>query len=255
MASHEKNSPITPPLPNPKRELGRTVAESLVELVPGGNMLTEIWRITHPPKSESDTQSWHEAITTRSNEHDRRLDHHNEMLMPTETVTGLPAQLVVKLLAECPDGLGEKHYQPTELCAFFPEENLAAIEDAVFDLKTLGLLRSRDWIGGWSVALEEYAYEKLDGQIMGWETNADAIEIARLMLSENDGHAPNLHTKTGWSLRRFNPAFRLLLPIFPDGRIRELPSQYVALGVLLDGEDRAKLRRLIAKAARAVEAP
>ncbi|NTF51012.1 hypothetical protein [Rhizobium rhizogenes] len=135
-----------------------------------------------------------------------------------------------------------------QLCAFFPEDSPSSVEGADFDLKTLGPLRSRDWIGGWSVALEEDAYAELDGQMMGWDTNADAIAIARFMLSENTGHAPDLHTKTGWPLRRFNPAFRCLLPIFPDGRTREVQSEYVVLGVVFDGEDRAKLRRLVAKA-------
>ncbi len=40
------------------------------------------------------------------------------------------------------------------------------------------------------MALEEDAYAELDGQIKGWDTNADAIANARFMLSENTGHAP-----------------------------------------------------------------
>jgi len=84
---------------------------------------------------------------------------------------------------------------------------------------------------------------------MGWDTDADSIEIARLMLAEDTGHAPELHERTGWTKRRFNPAFRLLLPMFPDGRVRKvLQPDYPSLGVVMADEDRAKLRRLVAKA-------
>jgi hypothetical protein len=109
-------------------------------------------RSIHPPKPESDTNSWQEAISERSNEHDKRLDHHQDMLAPTETLSGLPAQLSAKLLHECPYGLGYKTYQLSDLSAFFPEATSTSLEDTVFDLKTLGLLQSRDWIGGWSVS-------------------------------------------------------------------------------------------------------
>ena len=74
---------------------------------------------------------------------------------------------------------------------------------------------------------------------MGWDTASDAVEIARLMLAEDTGDAPTLHEKTGWCRRRFNPAFRLLLPLFPDGRIRKvIQPDYVTLGVSFAQEDK-----------------
>jgi hypothetical protein len=67
----------------------------------------------------------------------------------------------------------------------------------------------------------------------------------------NMGHAPNLHFKSGWEKRRFNPAFRYLLPLFADGRVRRvIQPDYPSLGVVIAAEDRAALRRFVASRTR-----
>jgi hypothetical protein len=249
MADQDGRTPLKPPTQNQARDLSRTIAEGLVELVPGGGIVTGILRETFPSKSDQGREDWEAALTERSNEHGERLDRHEGMLAPTETIEGFPARLLTRLARECPDGLSMQDYDLDALSALFPDEDRQSIKDAVFDLKALGLLKSWDFIGGWRIALAEDTYEQVDPQVMGWDTKADAVVIARLMLAEDTGHAPELHEKTGWSKRRFNPAFRLLLPLFPEGRIRRvMQPDYPSLGVVLADDDRAKLRRLVAKA-------
>lgn len=249
MTDQDDQSPLLPPPQHQARDLTRTIAESLAEIVPGGGIVTGLLREVVPSKTDQDREDWEAAITERSNQHGERLDRHEDMLAPSETISGLPARLVVRLAQECPDGLSMQDYDLDALSALFPDEDRQSIKDAVSDLKALGLLKSWDFIGGWRIALAEDAYEQVDPQVMGWDTKADAVEVARMMLAEDTGHAPELHEKTGWSKRRFNPAFRLLLPLFPEGRVRRvIQPDYPSLGVLLMDEDRAKLRRLIAKA-------
>jgi len=250
MADQDDRTPIAPPAQHQVRDMGRSVAEGIVELVPGGGIVTGLLRSKLPSQSERNRDDWERAVSERSNEHDDRLDRHEDMIAPTETIDGLPARMLARLARECPDGLSTQDYDLDALCALFPDDDRQSIRDAVFDLKAIGLLKSWDFIGGWQIALSEDAYAQIDPQVMGWDTEADAVEIARLMLAENTGHAPKLHEKTGWSKRRFNPAFRLLLPMFPDGRVRRvLQPDYPSLGVVIADEDRAKLRRLVAKAA------
>jgi hypothetical protein len=249
MEDHDDRTPITPPIQHQGRDLTRTIAESLAEIVPGGSIVTGILRETFPSKSDQVREDWETAITERSNQHGERLDRHDDMLAPSETIEGLPARLLARLAQECPDGMSMHDYDLDALRALFPDDDRQAIKDAVADLKALGLLKSWDYIGGWRIAVAEDAYEQVDPQVMGWDTKADAVAIARLMLAGNTGHAPELHEKTGWSKRRFNPAFRLLLPLFPEGRIRRvMQPDYPSLGVVLADDDRAKLRRLVARA-------
>lgn len=244
-----ERSPIVPPAGKPLREAVRSAAEATVELIPGAAIVTGLLRTTHPPASAKETELWQEAISDRTNEHTARLDTHEALLEPTETITGLPAVLIARLVQECPDGMARRYYDLDALCALLPDADRTALNDAAFDLKALNLLKSRHYFGGWQVALAEGAYAQIDPQVMEWDTQADAIEIARLMIAEDSGHAPELHEKLGWSKRRFNPAFRLLLPLFPEGRVsKEMQPHYPSLGVSLAYEDKAKLRRLVAKA-------
>jgi hypothetical protein len=251
MTNQEDRPPIAPPEQNVTGDVLRTVVEGVVEVVPGGGIITGLLRTSMPSQTERNRAEWERSISERSNEHNDRLDQHQDMLAPTETITGLAAELISRLAQECPDGMSTQDYDLTDLCSLFPEADRQSLKDAVFDLKALGLLKSWDFIGGWRIAIAEEAYAKVDPQVMGWDTEADSIQIARLMLANDTGHAPELHEKTGWTKRRFNPAFRLLLALFPDGRVRKvIQPDYPSLGVVLADEDKAKLRRLVARSER-----
>lgn len=248
MAEEHDRRPIDPPASNPGRDVARAMAEGVAELVPGAGVVTALLRVTHPPKSEQERDEWQKAITNRSNEHDQEIDRHAALLEPTETVTGLTEQLIRQLAQQCPDGLGCWYFELGDLQALLPAETAQAIEDAASDLEAYGLIRMRHTFSGWCATLTQAFYEQVDHQVMGWNTVADAAAIARLMMSEGNGDAAELHGKTGWTKRRFNPALAYVLQFFPEGRIsRERQADYATRWVAIMPEDRAALRRFVAR--------
>lgn len=90
-------------------------------------------------------------------------------------------------------------------------------------------------------------YLQLDSQIMGWDTMADAVTIARLLLEmDASGAAIDLHRQTSWEKRRFNPAFRIVLDRLHESRIsQQLQPDYPSAYVHVLPEDRAVLRRFV----------
>jgi hypothetical protein len=90
-------------------------------------------------------------------------------------------------------------------------------------------------------------YEEVDHQVMAWgsSTEEDARTLAKLLLEdEARKRTQTLHAASGWEKRRFNPAFRALLRLIPDGRVSgEIQPDYPARSLSLIPEDRAALRR------------
>ncbi|MBB3952978.1 hypothetical protein [Aureimonas jatrophae] len=245
----DPKAPLVAPGAHPKRDAARALIEAAAGTNPVTGAFARLYQTTHPSKTAQERASWEAATTDRVNEHGEQLDRHEDLLAPKQTITGLPAQLIARLVQDCPDGLGMEFYDREDLCALFPDEAEQVVEDAVYDLKSLGLVRSFDRIGAWSIAIEEDTYRQLDAQLMGWDTDADAVEVAQLMLAGDTGHARTLHEQTGWPKRRFNPAFRSLLPLFPAGRVsRECQADYPTSYVALVAEDKAALRRFLAAA-------
>ncbi len=83
---------------------------------------------------------------------------------------------------------------------------------------------------------------------MGWMTKDDAITLAALLIQSDEMQRTSaLHAASGWSSRRFNPAFQFLLQFIPDERVsKEIQPNYPSSYLLLLPEDRASLRRFIA---------
>ncbi|MEQ8829851.1 MAG: hypothetical protein RLW87_08590 [Alphaproteobacteria bacterium] len=246
---NEDEKRIEPPKANKKRALARTVAEGVAGLAPGGGIATGILRVTHPTKAEQDRETWEQVVSERTNEHSDRLDEHEAQLSHKETISGVTAQLIAALAKDCPDGLGHEFYDLDRLSGLLLDEDRQELEDAAFELEALGLVDFHRSINGpWRLSLSPDFYEQVDHQVMDWATEEDAIALARLMLELDTGNAPTLHEKTGWPKRRFNPALRYLLPLFPEGRVRRvIQPDYVTMGVALAPEDKAALRRLVKK--------
>ena len=246
MEEEKRREPIQVPASDKKREVGRALIEGAASLVPGGGAVSRILRTTHPPQSEQDRKEWQLAVSERTNEHSERLDKHEALLDPKATLEGASAALALILIQNCPNGLGATHYNLEELCALLHDVERDSVEDAVHDLNHFGILNVHYTLGGWTATLTPNAYEQLDPQVMRWDTIRDAASIAEIMLHHKTGHAPDLEELTGWSRRRFNPAFRFVLQVFPEGRIRRvLQSEYPSLGVAIAPEDRVNLRRFI----------
>ena len=250
--SIEERKPIMPPAGDKKRELTRGIVEAAVELAPGGSFVTNILHVTVPPKSDKGRDQWQKAISERTNENTGRLDEHEHLLKPTATLTGTAAQIAVALAKACPNGLGYERYDLDALSMLLPNVRREEIEDATADLESLGLVERERYLGKhWFIRLMPAFYVQLDHQIMGWDSTADAVTLARLLVEKDiSGATADLQKKTGWEKRRFNPAFRVLLGMFPEGRVsRQIQSDYPASYVHILPEDRARLRRFIAEAA------
>jgi hypothetical protein len=117
----------------------------------------------------------------------------------------------------------------SDLIVLLPDEDPQAIQDAVFDLESLGLVEIVRTIGKhWWLHLTQMFYEQVDHQVMGWNTYDDARTLAKLLLEDEARAATSkLHEISGWDKRRFNPAFRALLNHIPDERISKRYSRII----------------------------
>lgn len=205
--------PIAPPLRDRPRDARRAVAEAVAQITPLTAGLARLYQTTHPPAFEERRQDWEEEISTRSNEHDVRLDRHERILMPRrKPLEGAAAGLVVALAHACPDGLARTYYTPEQLGQLLPDVDPAEIEAAVFDLEADRLLMVQRFVGGeWRVRLGQSFYAQIDHQVMGWGTKRDAVEIAQLIVDDPVmGRATRIHERLDWTLRRLNPALSFL---------------------------------------------
>jgi hypothetical protein len=244
--TNDPKKPIDAPRPDAKRELTRAVAEAIAQTNPLTGGLARIYQTTHPSKSEQDRQAWREAISTRTNENSAQLDQHEEILRPTEELTGVTAHLIDALARACPDGMARKAFAFAEIGALLPDAGPQELEDAGYELETLGLVELLPGEGPWRLRLKPVFYTQFDHQVMGWNTEGDAAEIARLIVEDENGNAARLHAKTGWSKRRFNPAFRRVLELFPEGRISAtLQPDYASPEAIYDRSDKPALMRFL----------
>lgn len=244
----DQTSPIEPPDRNQPTDRVRTVATALAGLVlPGGGFVTTLIDDLVPTGAEKERERWEDDISARTNQHSEQIAAHDEQLNPKEHVSGLVAHLAVALAQACPDGLAAKRYTPEEVYALVPDRRPEEVDDAAWELEALGLVRMTSLMGpiAWRLGLTPEFYTQLDHQIMGWSTAQDAVELAELILAEDETSADILHEKTGWTKRRFNPALRSVLQEIPESRISQaIQPDYVAPYFALTAADKVNLRRL-----------
>ncbi|MGO7335699.1 hypothetical protein [Rhizobium leguminosarum] len=70
----QQKKPIVPPSQAPGRTLGRDLGEAAVELIPGGGLVTALFRVTHPPLADKLRGEWEKTLSERTNEHSSRLE-------------------------------------------------------------------------------------------------------------------------------------------------------------------------------------
>lgn len=87
-----------------------------------------------------------------------------------------------------------------------------------------------------------------DAAITGHNPIEDSVILARMLLADHDfgGNARDLEAAAGWTRRRFNPAFALIVPCIGEGRVRNAyQPDYPVLGVLVGDDDVSTLQRYI----------
>ncbi|MFD0847949.1 hypothetical protein [Sphingosinicella xenopeptidilytica] len=157
------------------------------------------------------------------------------------------AQLLGRHMAEhCVDGLS-RHFGD-ELLEAFPLEDRKSVSLALAELEAYGLVTLSRVVGPAlpRVLTTVELFIASDVAITGHDPVEDSVALARLLLERPDlgRNTGDLEEVSGWKRRRFNPAFALLIPSVPDGRVRKpFHPDYPTMGIMLAEEDLVTLRR------------
>ncbi|TJV05990.1 MAG: hypothetical protein E5Y12_06605 [Mesorhizobium sp.] len=73
----DSDKPIEPPHAHPGRALMRGAAEGVASLIPGGDLVANIIRVTHPSKEEKERGQWEKDLSQRTNEHTAKFAEHS----------------------------------------------------------------------------------------------------------------------------------------------------------------------------------
>lgn len=243
----DKRTPIRPPEKGHPDDRARVPLEAAISALPFGGALLKIWNDWFPTQAQRARGSWEGAVTERSNEHATRLDEHDQAISPTTELSAPAVALAVALAREPGNGMGGRPRDLTAICALVPELARENVQDAVFELKELGLVEFTSSLNSWWLKLTQKFYEQVDAQVMGWDTLADARELARLLLKDAScQRTAILHAASAWDARRFNPAFSALLPFLPI-HSNEIQADYPSPSVNLMPEHRAMLKRFVSE--------
>lgn len=92
-------------------------------------------------------------------------------------------------------------------------------------------------------------YATFDPIAVGSNPVADALALTKMVLAgEASVNVADLHAKTGWTLRRFNPAIGLVIAQVDDRRVsKTIDNTYPARSFHLLPEDRVALKRFAAQ--------
>jgi hypothetical protein len=160
---------------------------------------------------------------------------------------GRLAQHVGKWIAEqSKDGLSLPVSGQTIEAAFpgTPHSNLA---EAIAELEADGYLTTTQFLGPYLPHVRPTLdlYAAFDLIVIGSNPVDDALVLTTMVLLGPDGvRVQELHTRTGWPLRRFNPAVGLVIAQIDEGRVsKAITPEYPTLHFQLAAADRVALRR------------
>ena len=135
------------------------------------------------------------------------------------------------------------------LTSAFAGVPLQELRDGIAELSVDGYLATAPLVGlrlpRMRCELELFA--TFDPITLGTDPTADAAELANLaLLEEGTIGVPAFHERTGWSLRRFNPALAIMLTKIDDRRIGKTnDGTYPTRHFSLAAEDRVELGRFV----------
>lgn len=247
---NDDNRKINPPEPHRKADLGRAAARAVAGAIPVvGSAAAELANEILPDPTAKARKHWEQHVSEGVNDlHERVDDLDSRTGTQTIELTGGTAAAAKFMLEQCPDGLAQEWTTIEQLCEAFPDLTKQELLDGLGDLESYGFIKEVSFIGSPSrYQLATYAYEVLDKPVMGWDTKADARELARevLTMSGTVG-VRTLDAKMGWPRRRFNPALRLVVDFIGDGRVsRTIQPDYVTAHFAMSNAERAELRRFV----------
>ena len=160
----------------------------------------------------------------------------------------LAQRLGMHMARSCKNGL-RGHFDD-DLLDDFSGETKKSIGMALAELEGDGLVTLSHVLGPHlpRVRTTWRLFVACDPAITGHDPVEDSVVLARLLIEKPDlgGHAKRLEDVAGWSRRRFNPAFALLVPHIADGRTRKpIQNDYPVMGFVLADEDLVALQRYV----------
>lgn len=241
---------INPPETHRKADLGRAAARAVAGAIPVvGSAATELANEILPDPSAKARKEWEQHVSDGVNDLNERVDDIDSRTgARTVELTGGTAAAAKYLIEQCPDGLAQEWTSLEQLCEAYPNPTKQELLDGLGDLESYGLIKEVSFIGSPSrYKLTTYAYEVLDQPVMGWDTKADARELAKEVLAMSGTISVRaLDAKMGWPRRRFNPALRLVVDFIEDGRVSKvIQPDYVTAHFAMSNAERAELRRFV----------
>jgi hypothetical protein len=240
-------SAIEGPKRFPKNKIVRHAAKAAAGSVPyAGAVLSEIADASIPDREARDRRRWEGEVTHGVNDLHGRVDGLEQPGVRAVRFTGAAAEIATYLTKRCPDGLARDDVSKADLLAEFPQFDRDELLEGIGTLESYGLVTSMEFFNDEAIyTLTEAAYEALDPPIMGWNTRADAREVAALAATKRDYVMTHeLEQTLGWPRRRFNPAHRLIVEMIDPGHVSdELQPNYVTLQFNPSNAELARLRR------------
>lgn len=246
MGEDKPGDPIVPPAANDPTDRVRTVLSAVVDTIGGGG-LTRLFDEAVATNAQKAQAAWADSISTRTNEITEQVREHESLLNPQVSLEGAVETIVVALVQSCPDGRGLKTYSKSEISRLVPRSSSDDVDEYIATLQRYGLIEVSYYTGSeWHLRIMQRLYEQLDWQFMGWNTLDDAAMLAKMVLAGERAVAPVLHNATGWSLRRFSPAWKHLVAHIGPGRVsQEKGTGYSNPSFSPLAEDRVALRQLV----------
>lgn len=251
MNDAEKDTPkLTPPKTHRKADLGRAAARAAAGAIPVvGSAAAELANEILPDPSDKARKQWEHDVSHGVNNLNERVDDIDERTgVRTIQMTGGTAATAMFMIKHCPDGLAQEWTTIEQLCEVYPDLTKQELLDGLGDLESYGFIKEVSFISSPSrYQLTEYAYEALDEPIMGWNTKADARELAMKVLAmAGTINVRALDEEMSWPRRRFNPALRLVVNFIEEGRVSKvIQPDYITAHFAVSNAERSELRRFV----------
>lgn len=243
-----KHNPIEKPKTESAVETVRAATRAVVGAVPfAGQGMTEIVDAFLPDPVAEDHSRWQGEMTDGVNALHDRVDYIDRNIDPHTVCLSPAASCAAKYMIEhCKDGLAQIWVSIDELMSIYPDLSRNDLLEGLGDLESYDLVLTVPLLNKPpTYKLTKDSYETLDLPIMGWDTQVDAQELAKIIIEETGGiRSSDLEQKLGWPRRRLNPALRIVLGFVSDGRISKvIQPNYVTQHFSINHAERSVLRR------------
>jgi hypothetical protein len=247
--------PIQLPDIDPKRELARKLAESIVSKIPiVGGPYVAMLSVTHRSDAEKKIAKWREDLTEVVN----RIEKATTDLLPTIKLSNDASAIGLWLCESSELGRGDIVMFESIVSAF-PAGTKVELQDACGELAIEGLVTISATTGHTIRLVNPTSrlFEIFDPiTINGTNPRMDAAELAKFTLS-HDGtvSAEEMVKHFHWPPRRLNPAVSILCSMVGPGRkSAENHPIYLCRYIMPDPAERAVFRRYIDRTIDSVEA-